>query len=156
MQKRTNYSAAIEDRITENVSYAIAKDENGTPNPITLAWLMRTSQEPPMLAISVALKSHSYKAIRHSKCFTVVFPNEAQIKEAVFFGTHSGDDLDKLKEFGTATSSADEIDSVILNDATANFECVLEGELITGDHAIFAGKVVASHVYTALGDINPV
>jgi flavin reductase (DIM6/NTAB) family NADH-FMN oxidoreductase RutF len=39
---------------------------------------------------------------------------------------------------------------VILDDASANFECVLEGELITGDHVIFAGRVVASHVYTGV------
>lgn len=148
MQKRVEYSQAAETKFTDTVSYAIAKDQNGVPNPITLGWLMRTSHTPPMLAISVALKSHSYEAIRSSKCFTVVFPNEAQLKEAMFFGTHSGKQTDKLKEFGTATSPAAEIDSVILDDASANFECVLEGELITGDHAIFAGRVVASHMYT--------
>ena len=146
MQKRVEYSKAIETELTEAVSYAIAKDENGIANPITLGWIMRTSHEPPMLAIAVALRSHSYETIRLSKCFTVVFPNEAQVKEALFFGTHSGKNMDKLKEFGTATSPATEIDSVILDDASANFECVLEGELIAGDHAIFAGRVVASHV----------
>jgi flavin reductase (DIM6/NTAB) family NADH-FMN oxidoreductase RutF len=148
MQKRVEYSEAIETRFTEAVSYAIAKDENGIANPITLGWIMRTSHQPPMLAISVAFQSYSYETIRRSNCFTVVFPNEAQIKEALFFGTHSGKDMDKLKEFGAATSPATEIDSVILDDASANFECVLEGQLITGDHVIFAGRVVASHVYT--------
>ena len=148
MQKRVKYSEAIETKFTEAISYAISKDENGIANPITLGWLMRTSFEPPMLAIAVGLKTHSCETIRRSGCFTVTFPNEAQIKEAHFFGTHSGKNTDKLKEFGTATSAATEIDSVILDDASANFECVLEGELITGDHVIFAGRVVASHVYT--------
>jgi flavin reductase (DIM6/NTAB) family NADH-FMN oxidoreductase RutF len=150
MQKRVKYSEAIETRFTETVSYAIAKDENGVANPITLGWIMRTSHQPPMLAIAVAVRSHSYETIRLSNCFTVVFPNESQIKEALFFGTHSGKDTDKLKEFGTAISPAAEIDSVIFDDASANFECVLEGELIAGDHAIFAGRVVASHVYTGV------
>ena len=66
----------------------------------------------------------------------------------VRIGTHSGRDMDKLKEFGSTTSPTTEIDSVILDDAVANFECVLEGELPTGDHMIFAGKVVASHINT--------
>lgn len=109
---------------------------------------MRTSFEPPMLAIAVGLKAHSCETIRRSGCFTIAFPNEAQTNEACFFGAHSGKDMDKLKEFGTAASPATEIDSVILDDASANFECVLEGELITGDHVIFAGRVIASHVHT--------
>ena len=41
-----------------------------------------------------------------------------------------------------------EIDSVILNNAVANFECVLEGQLVSGDHVIFVGRAVASHVNT--------
>lgn len=152
MQKRVEYSDVAETKFTESVSYAIAKDQNGIANPITVAWMMRTSHQPPMLAISVALQSHSYEAIRLSNCFTVVFPNEAQIKEALFFGTHSGKEMDKLKEFGTAASPAAEIDSVILDDASANFECVLEGQLITGDHAIFAGRIVACHVYAEFSE----
>jgi flavin reductase (DIM6/NTAB) family NADH-FMN oxidoreductase RutF len=34
----------------------------------------------------------------------------------------------------------------LLSDAVANFECVLESELLTGDHVIFAGRIVAAHV----------
>ena len=148
MQKRIEYSEAIKTKFPEAVAYTIAKDENGTANPITLGWIMCTSHQPPMLAISVAFERYSYETIRRSNCFTVVFPNETQANEALFFGTRSGKDMDKLKEFGTATSPAAEIDSVILDNAVANFECVLEGQLVTGDHVIFAGRVVASHVNT--------
>ena len=150
MQKQVDYSEAIKTKFPEAVAYAITKDEKGTANPITLGWIMCTSHQPPMLAISVAFQRYSYKTIRHSHCFTVVFPNEEQGLEALFFGTHSGSDTDKLKKYGSATSPTTEIDSVILDDAVANFECVLEGQLITGDHVIFAGRVVASHVNTEL------
>ena len=148
MQKRVAYSEAMKTRFPEAVAYAVAKDEKGTPNPITLGWIMCTSHQPPMLAISVAFQRYSHDAIQHSKCFTVVFPDETKASEALFFGTHSGKDRNKLDTFGTITSPAVEIDSVILDDAVANFECVLEGQLITGDHVIFAGRVVASHVNT--------
>ena len=122
MQKKVEYSEAIKTKFPEAVAYAIAKDEKGIANPITLGWVMCTSHQPPMFAISVAFQRYSYDAIRHSKCFTVVFPNEEQGKEALFFGTHSGRDMDKLKQFGCATTSTTEIDSVILNNAVANFE----------------------------------
>ena len=71
-----------------------------------------------------------------------------QADEPMFFGTHSDKDMNKLEKFGTAASPAVEIDSVILDDAVANFECFLEGQLVTGDHVIFSGRVVVSHVNT--------
>lgn len=148
MQKKVGYSEAITTRLPEAIAYAIAKNENGVANPITLGSFMITSHQPPMLAITIAFQRHSYETIKHSKCFTVAFPTEEQGKEALFFGIRSGRDTDKLKEFGSATSPASKIDSVILDDAVANFECVLEDQLVTGDHVIFAGRVVASHINT--------
>ena len=76
MMKQVAYQEAIQCKYPEPVAYAIAKDQAGNPNPITLGWVMCTSHQPPMLAISVAFERYSYDAIRHSKCFTVVFPNE--------------------------------------------------------------------------------
>ena len=146
MQKQVAYEEAIKRKYPEPVAYAIAKDQDGNANPITLGWVMCTSHHPPMLAISVAFQRYSYNAIRHSKCFTVVFPNEKQADEALYFGTKSGRDTDKLAEFGTKTDPAVKIDSVLLQEAVANFECVLEGEMVTGDHTIFSGRVVASHI----------
>ena len=35
---------------------------------------------------------------------------------------------------------------MLLSEAVANFECVLETELTTGDHMLFVGRVVAAHV----------
>jgi flavin reductase (DIM6/NTAB) family NADH-FMN oxidoreductase RutF len=98
-----------------------------------------------MLAISVGLTRHSLEAIRRAKSFVVSFPSSAQQKEALFYGTQSGRDMDKIAKFGGKTQPATKIDSVLLADAVANFECQLDGELKTGDHVIFAGKVVAAH-----------
>ena len=53
---------------------------------------------------------------------------------------------DKLSQKGIATQPAQEIDCKILTDAVANFECVLVSEHETGDHVIFVGRVVCSHM----------
>ena len=37
---------------------------------------------------------------------------------------------------------------IIVDNAVGNFECVLEDQLVTGDHVIFSGGVVASYVNT--------
>ncbi len=148
MQKPIDYEKAIQARFPEQVVIAIAKDKNGKANPITLGWTMLASGKPPMMAISVAPKRYSAEAIRHSKCFTIALPSSEMAELALFFGTRSGRDIDKFAEFDCETTPADTIDSVLLADAAANFECTLESEMVAGDHIIFVGRVVASHINT--------
>ena len=52
----------------------------------------------------------------------------------------------KLELSGVSTVKAIEVDCVLMDDAVANFECRLTGEFQTGDHVIFAGEIVASHI----------
>ena len=146
MQKCVPYGEAITTKYPEQVVIAIAKDEQGKPNPITLGWSMITSGQPPMMAISVGLTRYSHAAIRHAREFVISFPSETMADAALFYGSNSGRDMDKMKEFECATQPAAKIDCVLLADAVANFECVLRKELETGDHAIFVGEIVAAHV----------
>ena len=148
MQKQTEYPQAIQTKYPEQVVIAIAKDKNGKANPITLGWTMIVSGNPPMMAIAVASKHYSIETIRHSKSFTIAYPSSDMADAALFFGSKSGRDFDKLANSDCKTEPAKEIDSVLLSDAIANFECTLESETITGDHIIFVGCVVASHVNT--------
>jgi flavin reductase (DIM6/NTAB) family NADH-FMN oxidoreductase RutF len=64
----------------------------------------------------------------------------------MFFGTRSGRDVDKLVEAGCPTEPACGIDSVLLSDAVANFECRLVSETEAGDHIVVIGEIVCSHV----------
>jgi len=148
MQKQIEYEKAITTKYPEQQVFAIANDPAGKPNPITLGWTMITSANPPMMAISVSPKRYSANVIRNAKCFTISFPSAQMAKESLFFGSKSGRDIDKLKQSNLAHEPAKVIDSILLTDAVANFECTLESELVTGDHIIFVGKIVASHVNT--------
>jgi len=155
MQKQTEYEQAIKTKYPEQVVIAIAKDKNGRANPITLGWTMIVSGRPPMMAIAVAKKHYSIETIRHSKCFTIAYPSSNMAEAALFFGSKSGQDTDKFVEFDTQhgqvhckTESAKVIDSVLLADAVANFECTLESETSAGDHIIFVGQIVTSHINT--------
>jgi len=148
MQKQVEYSEAITTKYPEQVVIAIAKDAAGKANPITLGWTMIVSGSPPMMAIAVAKKHYSVKAITHSRCFTIAFPSVEMGEAALFFGTRSGRDVDKFAEFDCATEPAETIDSVLLADAVANFECTLETQIPAGDHIIFIGRLVCSHTST--------
>jgi len=109
---------------------------------------MQTSGDPPLFAIAVAPARYSFEAIRASRQFVLSYPSVGMAREALFFGTRSGRDIDKLAACGTKVEPATVIDGVLLSDAIANLECVLESELETGDHVIFVGRVVAAHVNT--------
>jgi flavin reductase (DIM6/NTAB) family NADH-FMN oxidoreductase RutF len=130
MQKQVEYSEAIKTKYPEQLVIAIAKDPSGKYNPITLGWTMIVSGKPPMMAIAVANSHHSIQAIEHSKSFTIAYPCSEMGEAVLFFGSKSGSDTDKFSELECATKPAEQIDSVILSDAVANFECVLESKTI--------------------------
>ena len=148
MQKQVEYSDAVKTKYPEQVVIAIAKDRQGRANPVTLGWTMIVSGNPPMMAIAVAKKHYSIEAITHSECFTIAFPSSDMADAALFFGSKSGREIDKFAEFECETEPAKEIDSVLLADAVANFECTLELQVPAGDHIIFVAEVVCSHVNT--------
>ena len=146
MQQPAPLDQATNRKYPEEVVIAIAKDSQGKFNPITLGWVMYASGNPPMMAVGIGLGRHSLEAMRQSRQFVISYPSAAMADDALFFGTNSGRDMDKLAVRQTKTQPATRIDGVLLSDAVANFECELVSELPTGDHVILAGEVLASHV----------
>ena len=148
MQSETPFSKAIVKKYPEQVVIVLAKEKSGRINPITLGWTMLTSHDPPMMAFSVGLRRYSLGVLREAQECVIAFPSELQAEETLLFGTKSGRDTDKMELSGVPTVSAGVVDCVLLEDAVANFECRLTGEFETGDHVIFAGEIVASHINT--------
>jgi len=148
MQKQVEFAEAVKTKYPEQTVIALARDSAGKANPITLGWTMFASGSPPMMAIAVAKGHYSVKAIEHSKCFTIAYPSAQMAKDALFFGSRSGRDTDKLAQSDCRTEPAKQVNSVLLTDAVANFECVLESQMPAGDHVIYVGRVVAAHVNT--------
>jgi flavin reductase (DIM6/NTAB) family NADH-FMN oxidoreductase RutF len=132
------------------IAVVVARDKNGRCNPITVGWHTTTSFHPPMLAISIGKARYSCEVIREAREFVIAFMAKDQEKEYMYYGSNSGRNIDKLKEWKTATQPATRVNSVLLADANANFECRITGELETGDHWIFAAEIIAAHVNTKL------
>jgi len=149
VQVQKRFTEAVNRKYPEQVVIAIAKDQQGKYNPITLGWTMITSHEPPMMAIAVSQTHYSREVIEAAGEFVIAFPSSSMAEAALFYGTKSGRDIDKFKEHPIATEPAVEIDSLLLTDAVANFECKLEAKLVTGDHMLYVGRIVASHVNDA-------
>ncbi|NLB55585.1 MAG: flavin reductase family protein [Lentisphaerae bacterium] len=142
-----DYKEAILRKFPEQIAVAVSLDKkNNRANIITLGWVMCTSHNPPMLAISVGLTRYSHQTLLDAGEFVVAFPSGTQKEATLFCGTNSGRDIDKFKESGFICMPASVIKTPLIKDACANFECKLTATCLTGDHTIFTGEVVASHV----------
>ncbi len=146
MQVAASASQCFQRGLPDLLAIGIVKDRHGRHNPITLSWIMQTSRMPPMLAFSVAPQRHSFEALRQAGEFVIAYPAEGQERETVLYGTASGRSMDKLARGGSRIEAATRIDSVLMTDAVANFECRLTDELVTGDHSIFVGEIIAAHI----------
>ncbi len=148
MQKQVDFSEAKNKKYPEQVVIVIAKDADGRANPITLCWAMFASGKPPMMAVAIAKKHYSVECIDHSKCFTVSYPNSDMADTTLFYGKNSGRNIDKFKKMQSKIEPAAVINSLLLSDAVANFECELISKTDAGDHFIYLGEIVASHINT--------
>ena len=146
MLKKTPTGTAMKRKYPEAIAWATCVDENGAPNAIALGWSMCTSNEPPMLAISIGHTRYSHELIEESGEFVLVFPSEKMVDATMVVGTKSGRHGDKMEEAGVTLLPGTVVDAPLVDDACANFECKVAGALKTGDHTIFAGEVVAAHV----------
>jgi flavin reductase (DIM6/NTAB) family NADH-FMN oxidoreductase RutF len=115
-------------------------------NLMTIEWFMRTSIEPPMIAISIGINRFTHECLQHAKFFNLCIPSEEQKEETMFCGTVSGLGVDKLKEIGEEWFPGKLNKLPILKNAAANFECEIVSQVRSGDHNIFVGEVKHSWV----------
>ncbi|HUU27372.1 MAG TPA: flavin reductase family protein [archaeon] len=145
MQIHVPFDQAARLKYPEQVVLVLTVDRNNKVNVITLGWSMFTSHQPPMMAISVGLSRYSHEALTGRDEFVLAFPGRNMAKEALYCGTNSGRAVDKIIETGLELTDSLEVSVPLLKDAVANFECRIVERLLTGDHTIFVGQVVASH-----------
>ena len=129
----------------ERIVLVTSASKIGPPNIITLGWQMRTSFEPPMMAISVGHTRYSHELIKEGGEFVIAVPGIDIAEEVLFCGTRSGRDVDKFSETGLTPGEAQHVRPPLIEECLLNFECKIVGSLNTGDHTIFAGEVLASY-----------
>ena len=119
--------------------------KRGRPNIITLAWAMPTSINPPLIAVSIAPRRHSYLLIEKTKEFVVNIPTMDILNETLFCGRKSGKYYDKFKETGLTASRSRKVKTPIIKECVAHLECKLHSQFTTGDHTIFVGEIVEAY-----------
>ena len=119
--------------------------KDGKPNITAIAWAMPTSNDPPLIAISVSPKRHSHKLIEESQEFVVNVPTLEVLQAVISCGSLTGRSFDKFKKAGLTPVPGRKVEAPSIRECAAHLECVVEDQFSTGDHTIFVGRIVAAY-----------
>ena len=144
--RESDIKEAISRKYPEGVVLVVSTDERGRPNAMPAGWSMFTSGDPPMFAVSIHPDRFTHELISKTSEFVVTFPGEDQAGMVELCGSCTGAEVDKFDCFSIPTCPAKSVKPPLIEDSVACLECVVESTLKTGDHTIFAGRIVAGHV----------
>lgn len=130
----------------EQVVMASMLTPDGKANALVLSWVMRTSLQPAMCAVSIGHTRYSHDCLMQSGEFVLGYPSEDLLEEVMICGLKSGREIDKWAALGWEIVPGTRVAAPLMPQCLANLECVVRGTLVTGDHTIFAGEIVAAHV----------
>ena len=132
----------ILDLIGSSVTIVTSRSEDGTRlNGLAIAWLSQVSYNPPLVMISVGPERFTHDLIKTSGVFAISIMDESGMETARFFGSVSGRNTDKFKDYKYFTKQTG---CPILNNATAYLDCKVVSSVTTGDHTVFIGEVLGS------------
>ena len=122
----------------------------GKPNVTTVAWAMPTSINPPLLAISLAPGRHSHTLIEESGEFIVNIPTMEVLQAVYSCGSLTGRSFDKFKKANLTQIPGKKVKAPAIRECVAHLECEVDGQLSTGDHTIFVGKILEAYADTGI------
>jgi len=117
-------------------------DKESKPNVATIAWGGICCSDPPCVAISLRKATYSYGNIVERKAFTVNVPSEKYVKEADYFGSVSGRNVDKFAESGLTSVKSEFVDAPYVKEFPLVLECKLIRTIEIGLHTQFIGEIM--------------
>ncbi|MGC2432946.1 MAG: flavin reductase family protein [Desulfobaccales bacterium] len=117
-------------------------DANGKANAMTAAWGSICCSKPPCIAVSLRKATYSYGNIIARGAFTISVPSEAYIKEADYFGTASGREVDKFDRAHLTPVSSTLVDAPYVGEFPLVLECKVIHTLEIGLHTQFIGEIL--------------
>ena len=122
----------------------VVKSEDAL-DALACAWYSALSFDPPLFAISIAPRRYSYQMLKKSGEFTANFMEFDSAGTIAALGRTSGREIDKFAAYRIKTLPSTEIETPVLKDAYAAYECRIVKRHRTGDHDLFIGEVLAVH-----------
>lgn len=125
-------------------AFVLSIDQDKNPSGMIASWIMQTSFQPPLIAVSVGKSRYTFDLISQSGEFVISVPDKNLEKEVLVFGTKSGRDVSKFEVTNLKTMKSRHLATPLLKEASYNFECIVVKDIETGDHNVFVGEVLAA------------
>ncbi len=127
--------------------------DDGKPNIITLGEVFNLSlRHPTIVGIAIRKATYSHGLITASGEYVVNMPTTDILTQVDGCGSVSGRKVDKFAAFGLTPLPATVVRPPLIAECPVNIECRVIGIEEIGDHDLFKGEVVATHVDDTLLD----
>jgi flavin reductase (DIM6/NTAB) family NADH-FMN oxidoreductase RutF len=103
---------------------------------------MYCSYKPPMMAVAIHDRSASYRLMQDAAEFVLAVPGESLVEAAMFCGTVSLTEADKVEALGLQLVPSERISVPGLAQAIANIEMRRKELVESGDHVLVIGEVL--------------
>lgn len=113
-------------------------DRANRPNVATFAWIMSTSHDPELIAVSVSRQRYTYECLTDE--FVVNLPTKQLLEQVWAVGTLSGRNVDKFQAIGLTPIPAEVVKPPRIAECPTHIECRIIDKLDTGDHTILSAK----------------
>jgi flavin reductase (DIM6/NTAB) family NADH-FMN oxidoreductase RutF len=116
-------------------------DSLGKANMMTASWVGVCCSKPPCVMIALRAATYTHGNITAAKAFTVNVPSERFAREAAYFGTVSGRDVDKLAATGLTAVRSALVNAPYLAEFPLVLECAVIRIVELGLHTMFIGEI---------------
>ncbi|MGZ5502892.1 MAG: flavin reductase family protein [Halobacteriota archaeon] len=116
-------------------------DRANQPNIATFAWIMSTSHDPELIAVSVSKARYTCECLTDE--FVINLPTKELVEQVWTVGTLSGRNVNKFQVAGLTPIPSDVVKPPRIAECATHIECRIVNTFKTGDHIIFVGEVVA-------------
>ncbi|MGV4925077.1 flavin reductase family protein [Streptomyces sp. BHT-5-2] len=123
-------------RFPTGVAIATTCDEAGAPHGLTVGSLCSVSLDPPLVLICVARSARCFPVFERSGEFAVSVLRRQHAELARRFATRTAE------KFAAGGFTRTARGGVVVDDALATLDCLVDGRHEAGDHLILVGKVV--------------
>ena len=105
-------------------------DRADRPNVATFAWIMSTSHDPELIAVSVSRQRYTYECLTDE--FVINLPTKKLLEQVWTVGTQSGRNVDKFQVTGLTPMPADVVKPPRIAEYPTHVECRIGDRVDTG------------------------
>lgn len=127
--------ASLFKTLTQGV-YVIGVADQSNANAFTAAWVMQTSFQPMMLALSINPNHSSWALLQSGAGFSVNVLSDQQLDLAAHFAKPAS-----TNKLASVSWHPSQLGYPILDSASAWFECQYLDHLISGDHILVSARI---------------